>query len=342
MKLPLQPPIKPMLSVLSNDWPEGYLYEPKWDGFRSLVFFDGHELLIQSRDCKPLGRYFPELEEFFRQTLPGPVVLDGEIVIKGARGLDFDTLLMRIHPAASRIQKLARETPASFVAFDLLAEGQEDLSQSPQAERRRRLEALQPCVITPCTEDIALAREWFQRFEGAGFDGVIAKNPDLPYQPDARSMVKLKHRRSADCVLGGFRWAKDGKGVGSLLLGLYDGRGVLQHVGHTSSFKAREKQELVEFLKPYLDERGEASFGHGRTPGAPSRWSAGKDLSWQSLRPELVCEVSYDHMQGDRFRHAATFLRWRPDKPPAACTYDQLETVAPAELEALFPRKNPA
>lgn len=336
MKLPLQPPIKPMLSALSSDWPEGFLYEPKWDGFRSLVFYDGEELFIQSRDCKPLGRYFPELEEYFKKNLPGPVVLDGEIVIKGAQGLDFDALLMRIHPAASRIQKLAKETPASFVAFDLLAEKDEDLSQLPQQERRRRLEALKPCTITPCTSDIEVARDWFQRFEGAGFDGVIAKDPALPYQPDVRALVKLKHRRSADCVLGGFRWAKDNKGVGSLLLGLYDSQGVLQHVGHTSSFKASEKLELVQTLKPYLDESGQASFGSGRTPGAPSRWSAGKDLSWQSLRPELVCEVSYDHMQGDRFRHAATFMRWRPDKAPAACTYDQLETVAPAELQTLF------
>lgn len=325
-----------MLSALSSNWPEGFLYEPKWDGFRTLVFYDGEELFIQSRDCKPLGRYFPELEEHFRKTLPGPVVLDGEIVIKGRQGLDFDALLLRIHPAASRIQKLSLETPATFVAFDLLAVGEEDLSGLPQRERRSRLEQLKPCTITPCTEDIQTARDWFQRFEGAGFDGVIAKDPDLPYQPDVRSLVKLKHRRSADCVLGGYRLAKDNKGVGSLLLGLYDAKGVLQHVGHTSSFKAKEKLELLETLQPYLDESGEASFGFGRTPGGPSRWSAGKDLSWQSLRPELVCEVSYDHMQGDRFRHAATFLRWRPDKPPAACTYDQLETVAPAELQALF------
>lgn len=321
-----------MLSALSQNWPEGFLYEPKWDGFRSLVFYDGEEIYIQSRDSKPLGRYFPELEEHLKATLPAPVVLDGEIVIKTVRGLDFDALLMRIHPAASRIHKLARETPASFVAFDLLAVGDEDLSQLPQRERRRRLEKLKPCIITPCTEDMPTARDWFQRFEGAGFDGVIAKDPELAYQPDIRAMVKLKHRRTADCVLGGLRWAKDDKGVGSLLLGLYDSRGVLQHVGHTSSFKAQEKLELVETLRPYLDESGEASFGSGRTPGAPSRWSAGKDLSWQSLRPELVCEVSYDHMQGDRFRHAATFLRWRPDKPPAACDYSQLEAVPPAEL----------
>lgn len=336
MNLPLQPPIKPMLSALSSTWPEGFLYEPKWDGFRSLVFFDGEELFIQSRDCKPLGRYFPELEAHLRATLPGPIVLDGEIVIKGPQGLDFDALLLRIHPAASRIQKLSQETPATFVAFDLLALGEENLSGLPQNERRRRLEALNPCTITPCTRDLETARDWFGRFEGAGFDGVIAKDPDLPYQPDVRSLIKLKHRRSADCVLGGYRLAKDNKGVGSLLLGLYDSRGVLQHVGHTSSFKAKEKLELLESLKPYLDETGEASFGFGRTPGAPSRWSSGKDLSWQSLRPELVCEVTYDHMQGDRFRHAATFVRWRPDKPPAQCTYDQLETVPPAELQALF------
>lgn len=328
-----------MLSALSSQWPADFLYEPKWDGFRSLVFFDGQEIYLQSRDCKPLGRYFPELVEGLKASLPGPVVLDGEIVISTPNGLDFDALLLRIHPAASRIAKLALETPASFVAFDLLAQGTEDLSPLPQQERRQRLEQLQPrppWIITPCTRDIELARDWFQRFEGAGLDGVIAKNPQLPYQPDARSMIKLKHRRTADCVIGGYRTAKDNKGVGSLLLGLYDAQGVLQHVGHTSSFKAQEKLELVETLKPYLDQSGQASFGFGRSPGAPSRWSAGKDLSWQSLRPELVCEVSYDHMQGDRFRHAATFLRWRPDKPTDQCTYEQLETVPPHELHSLF------
>ena len=339
MKLPLQPPIKPMLSLLSSNWPADFLYEPKWDGFRSLVFFDGEEIYIQSRDCKPLGRYFPELDAGLKAAFPGPLILDGEIVISTPQGLDFDALLLRIHPAASRIAKLAVETPASFVAFDLLALGTEDLSQLPQQERRQRLEQLKPrkpWTITPCTRDLELARDWFQRFEGAGLDGVIAKNPQLPYQPDARSMIKLKHRRSADCVIGGYRTAKDNKGVGSLLLGLYDVKGTLQHVGHTSSFKAKEKLELVETLKPYLDDSGQASFGFGRTPGGPSRWSAGKDLSWQSLRPELVCEVSYDHMQGDRFRHAATFLRWRPDKPPSQCTYEQLETVPPHELHTLF------
>ncbi|MBS2035698.1 ATP-dependent DNA ligase [bacterium] len=339
MNLPLQPPIKPMLSALSSTWPDNHFYEPKWDGFRSLIFFDGQEIYIQSRDCKPLGRYFPELEEGLRRALPGPIVLDGEIIIPTPRGLDFDALLMRIHPAASRIQKLARETPAAYVAFDLLALDNQILSGLPLAERRARLEQLRPCKpwhITPSTRDLNMARDWFERFEGAGLDGVIAKDPASPYQPDVRSMIKLKHRRSADCVLGGFRWAKDKKGVGSLLLGLYDQHGVLQHVGHTSSFKASQKLELVKKLEPYLDESGDASFGFGRTPGAPSRWSAGKDLSWQSLRPELVCEVSYDHMQGARFRHAATFLRWRPDKPPRDCTYDQLETVAPAELQKLF------
>jgi ATP-dependent DNA ligase len=328
-----------MLSALSSSWPDQYFYEPKWDGFRSLVFFDGEEIYIQSRDCKPLGRYFPELEEGLKKALPGPIVLDGEIIIPTAQGLDFDALLMRIHPAASRIAKLAQETPASFVAFDLLALDKQNLSQLPLQARRAKLETLparKPWHITPCTRDLEVARDWFQRFEGAGLDGVIAKDPSRPYEPDARSIIKLKHRRTADCVLGGFRWAKDNKGVGSLLLGLYDQHGVLQHVGHTSSFKAKEKLELVQILQPYLDESGEASFGYGRTPGAPSRWSAGKDLSWQSLRPQLVCEVSYDHMQGDRFRHAATFQRWRPDKPPEACGYDQLETVPPAELLAIL------
>lgn len=339
MKLPFQPPLLPMLSSLSEKWPDtsDWLYEPKWDGFRTLVFWDGAELYLQSRDSKPMNRYFPELEAGLKAVLPGPLVLDGEIVIAGSGGLDFESLLLRIHPAASRVAKLAQETPASFVAFDLLALGAEDLRSLPQVERRRRLEKLPaqpPWLITPCTRDREVARDWFTRFEGAGLDGVIAKPEALPYQPDQRAMLKLKHRRTADCVVGGFRWAKDkaGKAVGSLLLGLYDEKGVLHHVGHTSSFKAKQREELVALLEPH---RGE-SFGEGRTPGTPSRWSAGKDLSWESLRPELVCEVSYDHMQGDRFRHAATFVRWREDKRPDQCDYAQLETVVPAELQELF------
>lgn len=334
-----------MLSSATADLPEGpgWLYEPKWDGFRALVFFDGTEVYLQSRDCKPLGRYFPELvQQLAAVTTPG-VVLDGEIVIAGPGGLDFEALLLRIHPAASRIAKLAEENPASFVAFDLLAHGGDDLRGTGQAERRARLESVlagarPPLYLTPATQDPGVARQWFQRFEGAGLDGVIAKRAELPYLPDQRVMQKLKHRRTADCVVGGFRWAKDkaGTAVGSLLLGLYDEHGTLQHVGHTSSFKAAEKRALVEKFQPYLANAGEAGFGRGRTPGAPSRWSQGKDLSWEALRPELVCEVTYDHLQGQRFRHGTTFARWRPDKSARECTFAQLETAVPYELAQIF------
>lgn len=334
-----------MLSAPSERLPEGagWLYEPKWDGFRALVFRDQDTLYLQSRDCKPLGRYFPELVSGLSDVVPPGTVLDGEIVIASRGGLDFEALLLRIHPAASRIAKLAEETPAAFVAFDLLAAGFEDLRSLSQAERRARLartlaESRAPLHLTPSTTDVALAAEWFRRFEGAGLDGVIAKKAELPYLPDQRVMLKIKHRRTADCVVGGFRWAKDKQGtaVGSLLLGLYDSSGTLQHVGHTSSFKAQQKQDLVGLLEPYRDPRGEAGFGRGRTPGAPSRWSAGKDLSWEPLRPELVCEVAYDHLQGDRFRHGTTFQRWRPDKAPSSCTYAQLETAVPYELAQIF------
>jgi ATP-dependent DNA ligase len=345
LQLPFQPPIPPMLSSATAELPEGpgWLYEPKWDGFRALVFFDGAEVYLQSRDCKPLGRYFPELVQQLAAVTAAGVVLDGEIVIAGPKGLDFEALLLRIHPAASRIAKLAAESPASFVAFDILADAGQDLRNVPQGERRGRLErvlsaARPPLFLTPATQEPDTAREWFQRFEGAGLDGVIAKRAELPYLPEQRVMYKLKHRRTADCVVGGFRWAKDkaGTAVGSLLLGLYDEHGTLQHVGHTSSFKAAEKRALVEKFKPYRDEAAEAGFGRGRTPGAPSRWSQGKDLSWEPLRPELVCEVTYDHLQGDRFRHGTTFARWRPDKPARECTFAQLETAIPYELAQIF------
>ena len=344
MRLPVQPPVRPMLAALTRDMPagEGWLYEPKWDGFRAIVFWDGDEMLLQSRDLKPLGRYFPELEERLRGVLPPGLVVDGEVVIVGPDGLDFDALLMRIHPAASRINKLAAETPSSFVAFDLLAAGDYGLVQKPLSERRQRLEAVlaetsAPLHLTPATTDRAVALNWFDRFEGAGLDGVIAKRLDQRYMEGERAMIKVKHQRTADCVVGGFRWnrGEEGKSVGSLLLGLYDDSGVLHHVGHTSSFKHAQKRELVSFLEPY---RGESSggFGRGRTPGEPSRWTQGRDLSWEPLRPELVCEVSFDHLQGERFRHAATFLRWRPDKPPSECTYDQLSTAVPFELQEVF------
>jgi ATP-dependent DNA ligase len=356
--LPVQPPVEPMLAQLTREMPSGggWLYEPKWDGFRALVFWDGEQLVIQSRDLRPLGRYFPELESGLRSNLQPGMVVDGEVVIAGANGLDFDALLQRIHPAASRIKLLARETPASFVAFDFLAERFEDLQSTAQAQRRARLEhALEevrpPVYVTPATTERDLANQWFERFEGAGLDGVVAKRLDGVYDPGKRSMLKIKHQRTADCVVGGFRWnrGQEGQSVGSLLLGLYDDAGVMHHVGFTSSFKASEKRELVSFLEPYRDLRERPSFGAGRGPGGPSRWNQGRanELDWQPLRPELVCEVAFDHWQGDiphggnpewggRFRHGTTFMRWRSDKPPAQCTFEQLTFAVPVELEEIF------
>ena len=328
-------------------------FEPKWDGFRALVFRDGDEMLIQSRDTKPLDRYFPELVAVLKQQLPQRCVLDGEIVIAGPRGLDFDALQQRIHPAASRIKMLSEKTATSVVFFDLLAVDDEDLTSAPFEERRRRLEealshAKPPVHITPATRDKTIAEDWFKRFEGAGLDGVMAKPLAGPYQPDKRSMLKVKHERDCDCVVAGFRWHKNGDGtlIGSLLLGLYDASGALQHVGVCASFTAAKRSELVSFLEPY---RERALDGHpwagwaeamteGRMPGGQSRWSQGKDLSWEPLRPELVVEVAYEHMQGDRFRHMAQFRRWRSDKPPQDCTYAQLEVVPAQELMEIFAR----
>jgi len=334
-----------MLAKLTEGIPEGpgWHFEPKWDGFRCIVFFDGAGVYLQSRDLKPLGRYFPELDEKLPAVLPRPLVLDGEIVIMAAHGLDFDTLQQRIHPAESRVRKLSVETPAVFVAFDLLADGAESLMSAPFEARRERLETAfagveSPAFVTPATRDRDLAQEWFERFEGAGFDGVVAKRLDGTYQPGKRAMAKIKHLRTADCVVGGFRWNKgeEGRSVGSLLLGLYDDEGVFHHVGHTSSFSAAEKRELVATLAPFITEDDATGFGGGRTPGAPSRWSSGKDLSWIRLRPELACEVTFDYLQGNRFRHAATFHRWRTDKPPAACTFDQFQAAVPFELQRVF------
>ena len=358
LNLPLQPPIEPMLALLTREVPEGdgWLYEPKWDGFRALVFWDGEQLVIQSRDLRPLGRYFPEVDAGLRANLRPGVVVDGEVVIAGPNGLDFDALLQRIHPAASRIKLLARQTPASFIAFDMLADNFEDLRSTPQSDRRARLEqALSgvgpPAHVTPATTDRARATRWFERFEGAGLDGVVAKRLDGPYEPGKRSMLKIKHQRTADCVVGGFRWnrGQPGESVGSLLLGLYDDAGVMHHVGFTSSFKAAEKRELVTFLEPYRDLREREPFGQGRGPGGPSRWNQGRqnETDWLPLRPELVCEVAFDHWQGDiphggspewggRFRHGTTFLRWRPDKPPAQCTFEQLTFAVPVEFEEIF------
>jgi ATP-dependent DNA ligase len=351
--LPVSPPIEPMLAKLADALPEGgFLYEPKWDGFRAIVFRGRGDVFIQSRDLRPLDRYFPELHEALLHGLPDGAVVDGEIVIAGPRGLDFDALQMRLHPAASRVAKLAKETPAAFVAFDLLAAGGTDLRDAPQSERRRRLEQLlegsrSPIHLTPMTRDAAVAAEWLARFEGAGLDGVVAKPEGGRYLPGRRAMVKVKHARTADCAVAGFRWHKGGGGaVGSLLLGLFDGRGTLHHVGITSAFTMTARRKLAEELGP-LRER--ALEGHpwrdwadsdahvaARLPGGQSRWSAGKDLSWEPLRVERVCEVKYDHLQGDRFRHATIFVRWRPDRHPADCRYDQLEVTAPFELARVF------
>jgi ATP-dependent DNA ligase len=352
--LPFAPPIEPMLAKAAEALPAGgtFLYEPKWDGFRAIVFRDGDEVYIQSRDLKPLDRYFPELRKALLEGLPSGCVIDGEIVIATPRGLDFDALQLRLHPAASRVAKLARECPASLVAFDLLAVDGRDVRDAPQATRRSLLEALfarqaPPLHLTPMTRDAALASEWLARFEGAGLDGVVAKPVHGAYAPGKRTMVKVKHVRSADCVVAGFRWHTHGPNelVGSLLLGLYDQAGVLQHVGVTSSFTMAVRRALAIELEPL---RAHALDGHpwrawasggemtSRMPGGQSRWSAGKDLSWEPLRVERVCEVKYDHMQGARFRHAAIFLRWRPDKPPAQCTYAQLEVTTPYELAKVF------
>ena len=359
MPLPFEPPIEPMLAKASESLPEGdgWLFEPKWDGFRALVFRDGDDVYTQSRDLKPLDRYFPELGAPLREQLPQRCVLDGEVVIARDGTLDFEALLLRIHPAESRVRMLAAETPASFVAWDLLALGDEDLRAVPQGERWARLvealaEVRPPIHLTPATLDRALAADWFHRFEGAGLDGVVAKRLDGTYQPGKRAMLKIKHGRTADCVVAGFRWHKNGPGthVGSLLLGLFDDAGKLHHVGITSSFTWERRAALVEELAPLregaLDGHPWAEWaawastgtdGSGqRLPGAGSRWNRGKDLSWEALRCERVVEVGYDHLQGDRFRHATTFKRWRPDKAPPDCRYDQLETTVPFELARIF------
>ena len=342
-----------MLAKRADQIPAGteWIFEPKWDGFRTIIFRDGDELLIQSREGKPLDRYFPELYEPLKAQLPQRCALDGEIVIAGARGLDFDALQLRVHPAASRVKLLSQQTPASVVFFDLLALNDSNLTQLPFAERQSQLtqilqHAAAPLHQTPSTRDRAIAERWFSRFEGAGLDGVMAKAEGSAYQPDKRTMLKVKHERDCDCVVAGFRWHKDGPGteVGSLLLGLYDGSASLQHVGVCASFTAAKRKELVSFLAPYQDDAmknhpwaswAEASV-EGRMPGGKSRWTGGKDLSWQPLRPELVVEVAYEHMQGDRFRHLAQFRRWRTDKQPVSCTYAQLEVVPPQELMAIF------
>ena len=353
----IAPPLEPMLAKAAEQVPAGddILYEPKWDGFRAIVFRKDASLLIQSRDLRPLDRYFPELHDTCLAGLPPDCVVDGEIVIAGARGLDFDALQMRLHPAASRVAKLAKEIPSAFVAFDLLAFEGRDLRELPQRERRALLEqalgsAAPPLHVTPVTRDRAVAVEWLERFEGAGLDGVIAKPGGGKYEPGKRAMVKIKHSRTAECAVAGFRWHKNGKGtlVGSLLLGLFDDAGELHHVGVTSAFTMAVRAQLVQELAPLRENAlaehpwrawasaSEDEHEHQRMPGGHSRWNAGKDLSWEPLRIERVCEVKYDHLQGTRFRHAAHFLRWRPDKPPRDCRYDQLEVTTPYELAKVF------
>ena len=334
---------------------DAWIFEPKWDGFRTLIFRDGAEVLIQSRDQKSLNRYFPELIAPLLAGLPQRCVLDGEIVVAQGSGLDFDALQLRVHPAASRVKLLSKEIPASVVFFDLLCEETRDLRAEPFRARRARLDAVlrnakSPLFITPSTTDRVLAADWFERFEGAGLDGVMAKAADGSYEPNKRVMFKVKHDRDCDCVVAGFRWHKTGNkdAVGSLLLGLYDDQGALQHVGVCASFSMAKRRELVKFLAPYRkdalvnhpwrswaeNEAGEG--GEQRMPGGKSRWSQGKDLSWEPLRPELVLEVAYDHMQSGRFRHTAQFRRFRSDKPPEDCTYGQLEVVPAQELSEIF------
>lgn len=350
---PVTPPVPPMLAKLSDALPSAgdFLYEPKWDGFRAIVFRGETDLFIQSRELKPLDRYFPELHDALLAQLPAGCVVDGEIVIATPQGLDFDALQMRLHPAASRVAKLAQTTPASFVAFDVLAAGGRDTKSVAQRDRRALLGELfahlrPPLYLTPATTDARIAAQWLERFEGAGLDGVIAKPAGAAYQPGKRALIKVKHARTADCVVAGFRWHKSGRdAIGSLLLGLYDDRGALQHVGVTSSFTMVMRRDLVQVLAPLRENAlvshpwrawAEADATGTRMPGGQSRWSAGKNLSWEPLRVERVCEVKYDHLQGDRFRHAATFLRWRPDKAPADCRYDQLEVVTPYDLSHVF------
>jgi len=356
VSLPLRPPIEPMLAKLSRELPRSgdVIFEPKWDGFRCIVFRDGDDLDLQSRNSKPLLRYFPELREPLCAQLPERCVLDGELVIANESGLDFDALQLRQHPAESRVRKLAAEIPASFVAFDLLALGDDSLLDAPFGERRARLalileHATPPIYLTPATRDRDLAADWFRRFEGAGFDGVVAKPIGDPYTPGGRTMLKVKHERTCDCAVAGYRLHKDGKGVGSLLLGLYDGEGVLHHVGVASSMAAGPRAEMLATLQPYREHAldghpwrdwAEAAMGAveagGRMPGGQNRWNANKDMSWEPVRVELVAEVAYEGLMNGRFRHNARFRRLRSDRDPDSCRYDQLETVAPEELKAVF------
>lgn len=349
------PPVRPMLAKAVYEVPRtgGLVFEPKWDGFRCIVFRDGDEVELGSRHDRPFTRYFPEMLGALRAALPVRCVVDGELVVVTGEGLDFDTLQQRIHPADSRVNMLAEETPASFVAFDLLALGDRDLRDEPFSERRRLLEDVMGVPrrlrvhLTPLTDDPDKAEDWFHRFEGAGFDGVMAKAVDGIYEENKRPQLKVKHQRVADCVVAGFRWHKDGEGVGSLLLGLFDEGGTLHHVGVASSFAAALRKTLVDEVAPLTQDAltghpwedwamAEAHDGTRRMPGSPSRWNNQKNLSWEPLRPERAVEVRYEHLLGGRFRNPARFVRWRDDKLPRECTYDQLEAVAPAELTEIF------
>lgn len=353
-KLAVQPPVLPMLAKRVEEIPAtpNWLYEPKWDGFRCLVFRSGSEILLQSRDEKSLNRYFPELLPPLLQQLPDRCLLDGEIVVAEHGALNFDALQLRIHPASSRVKMLSEQTPASIVFFDLLCEGDEDLREQPFRLRRSRLEAMlasatAPLHVTPATTDRAMALNWFGRFEGAGFDGVIAKQLNGIYESDKRTMLKIKHERDCDCVVAGFRWYRktEQPAIGSILLGLYDPVGKLQHVGVCGSFSMEQRVEMVSFLSPWRERASEnhpwvdGAAPEQKIPGGQSRWSRGKNLIWEPLRPELVAEVAYEHMQSGRFRHMAQFRRWRFDKPPQTCTFDQLQTVPPQELSEIFARR---
>lgn len=354
MQLPLMPPVEPMLARSVPDLPiaDGMTYEPKWDGFRCIVFRDGDEVELGSRGRKTLTRYFPEVVGRVLAGLPERCVIDGELVCvlrdDGPARLDFDTLSQRIHPADSRVRLLAEQTPASLVAFDLLALGDENLTGVAFGQRRLRLTdtlagGADGIHLTPTTTDAETGRDWFARFEGAGLDGVVAKPAGQTYQPGKRAMYKIKHARTADCVVAGFRWHKTGRVVGSLLLGLYDTAGTLHHVGVSSSFTAARRAELVDELAEYRTDAGRdhpwlssATADGQRVPGGPSRWTGTRDLSWAPLRPELVCEVGYDHLEGDRFRHTTQFKRWRPDRRPASCGYDQLEHPVSFDVDAVL------
>lgn len=338
-----------MLSAPADAIPmgEGWEYEPKWDGFRTLVFRDGDEVALMSRGGRPMTRYFPEMLPAFRKLPQARLVLDGELVVVGGKGLDFGALQQRVHPADSRVRMLAEATPAWFVAFDLLAEGESDLRKLALGDRRKRLEKLlkgvkRPIFLTPYTRDAATAEEWFERFEGAGLDGVMAKSWSGAYIPGKRMWVKIKHHRTCDCVVIGWRKTADGSSLGSLLLGLYDSKGTMHYVGHTSSFNAAERKELMGRLKPLQIEIPEEEWraNPGRMPGGMSRWSRGKDTEWVAVRPELVCEVSYDKLEaGERFRHATGFLRWRTDKKPKQCGFDQIASAAEFDVLGIFGSK---